>query len=187
MAAEQDVRAMKTKRYFTLSRRKAFQALVEGRSINYGRYFLLCLAAPSIMALLPFSTSFSYTSHFFVLDILIYFFVVSVGVSRIFGDEEDCLSTLKYCVCNYPLVYFFVYIIIKPLPYFLVVFLYVSESHSDNKENITEKYIASDFFNYAEIATNFLLHALTFYIIYKGCKSFRRHRASQSSHLEVVP
>ena len=133
MAAEQDVRAMKTKRYFTLSRRKAFQALVEGRSINYGRYFLLCLAAPSIMALLPFSTSFSYTSHFFVLDILIYFFVVSVGVSRIFGDEEDCLSTLKYCVCNYPLVYFFVYIIIKPLPYFLVVFLYVSESHSDNK------------------------------------------------------
>ena len=54
-------------------------------------------------------------------------------------------------------------------------------------KRLHDKYISSDFFNYAEIATNFLLHALTFYIIYKGCKSFRRHRASQSSHLEVVP
>ena len=162
------------KLFFSLSRKKIEIALRSNDvKINYGAYLFLCLSAPSIMATLPLGTFYEYVSKFFLVDMLIYFLVLSFGFFLIFSKEkENQVSTLKYCVCNYPGLYFICYLIFKPFPYYWIGLVYFLGL--ETVISIEEKYVNSDFLKWFEIVMTAALHASVSYLLALGYRAYKR-------------
>ena len=175
---------MKTsKKYFTLSPRKIEAALIEKNvEINYGGYLFLCFSIPSIASFLPFGTSYEYLSFFFLLDFIFYIIITSIGIIYAFQKEtESQLNILKYYICNYPGLYFLVYLVIKPIPYLIIALLYLVGTDAGQKNIIIEKYIESDFLKYAEVITNIFLYIFIFYFLNKKYRRFKLKIATKIS------